>query len=93
MAMANDQDFANAYGTAVVVDDASLGDATELLISDLSNAITVSDGSGTGTGGSDYDLVCFQLYRDVSDSNDTMNADARLWGVLLEYTTSASTDA
>ena len=85
LSLNDNEEFDQAYGTAVVVDDDSQGDATELLISAKSGAIACS--------GADSDLLCFQVFRDVSDSNDDMNGDARLVGLLFEYTTEAATDA
>jgi len=83
LSLNDNEEFNQAYGTAVVVSDASQGDVTELLVSAKSGAIACS--------GADNDLLCFQVFRDVSA--DDMNGDARLFGLLLEYTTSASTDA
>ena len=85
LSLNDNEEFNQAYGTAVIVQDDSQGDATELLVSAKSGAIACS--------GADNDLLCFQVYRDASDGNDDMNGDARLWGLLLEYTTDASTDA
>ena len=85
LSLNDNEEFNQAYGTAVMVDDDSQGDATELLISAKSGAIACS--------GADNDLLCFQVYRDVSAGNDDMAGDARLWGLLLEYTTNAATDA
>ena len=85
LSLNDNEEFDQAYGTAVVVQDDSQGDATELLVSAKSGAIACS--------GADNDLLCFQVFRDVSDGNDDMSGDARLWGLLLEYTTNAATDA
>ena len=83
LSLNDNEEFNQAYGTAVVVSDASQGDVTELLVSAKSGAIACS--------GADNDLLCFQVFRDVSA--DDMNGDARLFGLLLEYTTDAATDA
>ena len=81
----NDNEEIDApYGTAVITQDDSQGDATELLISAKSGDIACS--------GADGDLLYFQVFRDVSDGNDDMAGDARLVGILFEYTSSASTD-
>jgi hypothetical protein len=85
LSLNDNEEFNQAYGTAVIVQDDSQGDVTELLVSAKSGAIACS--------GADNDLLCFQVFRDVSDGNDDMSGDARLWGLLLEYTTDASTDA
>ena len=85
LSLNDNEEFNQAYINPIIVQDDSQGDATELLVSAKSAAIACS--------GADNDLLCFQVYRDVSDGNDDMNGDARLWGLLLEYTTDAATDA
>jgi hypothetical protein len=85
LALNDNEEIDAAYGTAVVVQDDSQGDATELLISAKSGDIACS--------GADGDLLYFQVFRDVDDGNDDMDGDARLVGILFEYTTNASTDA
>ena len=85
LSLNDNEEFDQAYGTAVIVQDDSQGDATELLVSAKSGDVAC--------GGADGDLVCFQFYRDVSDGNDDMSGDARLVGILVEYTTTAATDA
>ena len=84
LSLNDNEEIDAAYGTAVVTQDDSQGDATELLISAKSGDIACS--------GADGDLLYFQVFRDVSDGNDDMNGDARLVGILFEYTSSASTD-
>ena len=84
----NDNETTNlAFGTAVVVDDANQGAANELLVTDESSAITIA---GTPA---DEDLTFFQVFRDVSDANDTAAEDARLLGIKLYFTTDAANDA
>ena len=85
LALNDNEEINAAYGTAVVVQDDSQGDATELLISAKSGDIACS--------GADGDLLYFQVFRDIDDGNDDMNGDARLVGILFEYTTNAATDA
>lgn len=85
LSLNDNEEFNQAYANVQVVQDDSQGDVTELLVSAKSSAIACS--------GADNDLLCFQVFRDVSDGNDDMGGDARLWGLLIEYTTSASTDA
>ena len=85
LSLNDNEEFDQAYGSAVIVQDDSQGDATELLVSAKSGDVAC--------GGADGDLVCFQFYRDVSDGNDDMSGDARLVGILIEYTTTAATDA
>jgi hypothetical protein len=85
LSLNDNEEFDQAYVNPILVDDDSQGDVTELLVSAKSAAIACS--------GADNDLLCFQVYRDVSAGNDDMAGDARLWGLLLEYTTDAATDA
>lgn len=85
LSLNDNEEFDQAYGSAVLVDDDSQGDVTELLISAKSAAVACS--------GADGDLLCFQVFRDVSAGNDDMAGDARLVGLLIEYTTNAATDA
>ena len=74
-------------GTAVVVDDANQGAAEELLITAESAAVTIA---GTPAEG---DLTYFQIFRDVSDSNDTATEDAHLIGVQLFWTSNTTVDS
>jgi len=76
-----------AYGTAVVVDDDAQGAVEELLVSAVSGAVTIA-----GTPADD-DLTYFRIFRDVSDGNDDMDADAQLHGIKIFYTTDAKNDA
>ena len=85
LALNDNEEINAAYGTAVVTQDDSQGDATELLISAKSGDIACS--------GADGDLLYFQVFRDIDDGNDDMNGDARLVGILFEYTTNAATAA
>ena len=75
-----------AFGTAVVVTDDSQGDATEVLVTATSGALTIS-------GAADDKMTFFQIFRDVSDANDDMAGDARLVGIQLFFTTDATNDA
>ena len=75
-----------AFGTAVVVQDDSQGDATEVLVTSESGNVTLS-------GEGDDKMTFFQIYRDVSDGNDDMAADARLVGIQLFYTSDLANDA
>ena len=86
VAMNDNETIDVAYGTAVVVDDAAQGAAEELYITAESGAITIA---GTMA---DEDLCFFRVFRDVSDSNDTMAEDARLIGIKLFFTTDAAND-
>jgi hypothetical protein len=84
--VADNAEAVGAFGTAVVVQDDSQGDATEVLISATSGDVTIA-------GAADDTLTFFQISRDVSDGNDDMAGDARLAGIQIFYTTSAATDA
>ena len=75
-----------AFGSAVKVTDDSQGDATEVLVTSTSSAITIS-------GAGDDKMTFFQIFRDVSDANDDMAGDARLVGIQLFFTTDATNDA
>jgi hypothetical protein len=87
VAMNDNETIDVVYGTAVVVDDAAQGAVEELLVTAESSAVTIA-----GTPADD-DLTYFRVYRDVSDSNDTMNGDARLHGCKIFFTTNAANDA
>jgi len=84
--VADNAESVGAFGTAIVVQDDSQGDATEVLVSGTSSAVTI-------TGAADDTLTFFQVYRDVSDGNDDMAGDARLAGIQIFYTTDAANDA
>lgn len=84
--VADNAEAVGAFGTAVVVQDDSQGDATEVLISATSGDVTIA-------GAADDTLTFFQISRDVSDGNDDMAGDARLAGIQIYFTTSAATDA
>jgi len=84
LAKNDNEDVNAAYGTAVVVDDASQGSATELLVSTESGNIACS--------GAADDLLFCQIFRDVSDSNDDMAGDARLVGIRIIFTTDKTND-
>jgi len=84
--VADNAESVGAFGTAVVVQDDSQGDATETLVSAESGAVTIS-------GAADNTLTYFQIFRDVSDGNDDMAGDARLTGIQIFYTTDAANDA
>ena len=84
--VADNTESVAAFGTAIVIQDDSQGDATEVLVSATSAALTI-------TGAADNALTFFQIFRDVSDGNDDMAGDARLAGIQIFFTTSAATDA
>jgi hypothetical protein len=76
-----------SYGSAVVVDDSAQGAVEEICVTPESGAVTIA-------GSPAVDELCFfQIFRDVSDTNDDMSADARLHGIKVFYTTDAANDA
>lgn len=76
-----------AFGTAVTVDDLNQSTAEDIYITDISGDVTLA-----GTPG-DNELTFLQIYRDVSDANDTAAEDARLIGVRVLYTIDAKDDS
>ena len=68
------------FGTAVAVIDNSLGN--ELLQISPSSGVL---GTGSGTRLNDS-LLLFRVFRDAGDGTDDFDADARLVGILVEYT-------
>lgn len=87
VSLSNDDNINTAFGTAVVVDDTQLGIAKNVHISPESSAITIGGSPAAN------DLTVFQVYRDVSDSNDNLNEDALLLGIKIFYTIDAGNDA
>ena len=87
VACSNDGTVDVAYGTAVVVTDDNISAAEDCLVTSESGAVTIA-----GTPADD-DLCFFRIFRDVSNANDDMAEDARLFGVKLFYTTDALNDA
>ncbi len=75
-----------AYGTAVVVDDANQSSEDDLLITTESSAITIAGSPAEG------DMIYFQVFRDVSQANDTASQDARLRGVQVFWTNNTTVD-
>ena len=87
VSVGDNEEADQAYGTAVVVTDDSQGDATEVLITATSGAVTLANSPAAG------DISFFRLFRDVSDANDDMAGDARVLGVKIFFTTNAANDA
>tara|TARA_Y100001973_G_scaffold96537_1_gene151377 strand:- start:598 stop:1803 length:1206 start_codon:yes stop_codon:yes gene_type:complete len=77
VAMANDDPFGAAFGTAVVTQD-TLTAVKDVHVSPESSAITIA-----GSPGHD-ELVTFQVFRDVSADN--LGVDAVLLGIKIFYT-------
>ena len=74
-----------AFGTAQEVTDT--GGATDTLYhSSATSAMTVGNSPAAG------DTIVFQVYRKAADGADTLAVDARLHGVLIEFTRSQGTD-
>lgn len=87
VAVSDNETIDVAYGTAVVVNDVAQGAVEELYISPESSAVTIA---GTPSAG---DMVIFRIFRDVSDADDDLSADARLLAVQIFYTVDARDDA
>ena len=87
VAVGDNEEADQAYGTAVVVTDDSQGDATEVLITATSGAVTIANSPAA------EDICFFRIFRDVSDGNDDMAGDARLLGVKIFYTVNAKDDS
>ena len=79
-AYSDDDALSTALGTAQTVTD-TLITTSDLHISSATAAITLA---GTPA---DADFLAFQIYRDVAD---TLNADAKLLGIVLQITTDAA---
>lgn len=84
-AVSNDDAIATAFGTEQTSADTG-GTTDDLYIGPESSAITVG---GTPAAG---DMVFFRVSRATGNGSDTMAVDARLHGIRLYLTTSASTD-
>ena len=85
LAVSNDDALDQAFGSAQTVTD-TLITANDNHVTSETSALTCA---GTPAEG---DLLLFRLYRDASAGGDTLNADARLIGLRLIYTTNASND-
>ena len=86
VALADSGDLNTAFGTQVVATaKAHSGTSNDLDVSAESGAVTIA-----GSPGAD-EYVFFQVSRDVSA--DDLNADARLLGIKLFFTTNAANDS
>ena len=86
VALADSGDLNTAFGTQVVATaKAHSGTSNDLDVAAESGAVTIA-----GSPAAD-EYVFFQISRDVSA--DALNADARLLGIKLFFTTSAANDA
>lgn len=87
VAISNDDVLDAAFGAAVTVTDGVTA-AGDLMQTAETGAITIAGAPAEG------DWVVFQVYRDAANvAADTLAVDARLHGILLNYTTDAVTDA
>ncbi len=86
VAVSSDDTLDVAMGTAVPNTAlAASGTANDLMVNVESGAVTIAGSPAAG------DDVFFNIFRDVSA--DTYNADARLIGIKIFYTTDAANDA
>ncbi|MBF0213423.1 MAG: hypothetical protein HQM00_07655 [Magnetococcales bacterium] len=86
VALHDDDPADAAFGTGVVVDDVG-GTTHDLYMTPSTAAMTVANTPEPG------DFVVFQVYREVSNPQDTLAIDARLHGVYLNYTVDSFSDA
>lgn len=77
-AFANDDAIDQSYGTAQTVTDTFIA-AGDIHISSATSAVTLA---GSPAGGQ---LIQLKIYRDADASGDTLNGDARLIAVQIEY--------
>ena len=80
VALADSDSINTAFGTAIVVTDDAISAAKDLYITAESGDVTVAGSPAAG------ELCYFNIFRDVSDSNDDMAEDAKLIGVKIFYT-------
>ena len=81
VALRNDDAIDTAFGTAVGVAD-TLITALDVHITSATAAITVGGTMSLGN------IIWWQIYRDVSE--DTLDVDAKLLGVMIQYTESGT---
>lgn len=86
VAISDDDVLDAAFGAAQTVTD-SVTAANDLMHSAFTAALTVA---GTPA---ERDLVVFQVYRDADNAADTLAADAKLLGIVLQLTTNARDDS
>ena len=85
VALADNGDLNTAFGTAVApTAKAHSGTSNDLDVTAESGAVTIAGSPG------DDEYVFFQITRDVSD--DDLDADARLLGIKLFFTTDSAND-
>lgn len=86
IALSNDDNVDQAFGTAVYVSDTG-GTTEDVYVTDETAAITIG-----GTPAL-QDLVVLQVDRDVAHADDTMAVACQLIGISLYYTVGIGTDA
>ncbi|MFN0043748.1 MAG: hypothetical protein ACKVSF_11125 [Alphaproteobacteria bacterium] len=86
VALSDDDAADAAFGTEQTSTDTG-GTTNDIYIGPESAAITV------GGSPAENDYVVFQVKRNVSDANDTLNVDARLIGIKLFYITNTGVDS
>jgi hypothetical protein len=86
VAISDDDPLDAAFGTEVTVTDA-LTAVGDVMHSAFSSAITIG---GTPQEG---DTVIFEVYRDANHASDTLTVDAKLLGVVINFTTNAADDS
>ena len=86
VSLGDNDGFATAFGTPIVVTDDAQSGANSNLITALSAAVTVAAAAAG-------ELTVFRLFRDVSDGNDDMAEDAIVTGLEIEWTSNALNDA
>ena len=85
ISIANDEAFAQAYGTEIIVTDDRVT-ADKVYTTSESGAVTIA---GTLA---DKQVQFFQISRVVDDGLDDLNIDAQLVGIWLHFTTNKPTD-
>lgn len=85
VALSDDDPLDTAFGTEQTSTDTLIATG-DVHVGPTSAAITIAGTPAVG------DIVFFQIKRNVSDGSDTLNADARLLGVVLLFTTDAADD-
>lgn len=83
VAYSNDDPLTGTFGTAQTVAD-TLTATNDLDTTDSTSAITIA---GTPA---DADLIALQISRNPADGSDTINADAKLIGIVITITTDAA---
>ena len=86
VSLSDDDVIDAAFGGAQTVTDAVTA-TTDLMQTAATSSITI------GGSPSELDLVVFQVYRDAANGSDTLTVDAKLVGVVINYTTTSISDA